>query len=300
MISTRRQRIQTIMTVGLYIFAAVVLVLQLQRRVDSRKVYTPIDDAMSYIESGILRVVRTSSSFLDKYSRGLAHFDNSVSLYDRVHELELHQFETEVMRHDLDLMKELVLTIDRVGRQRTIGAKVIGRIGLPRAESIRIDRGYRDGVSVGQGVLADFGVCGRVSRVSRSSALVTLLSDPTSAIDVMTQASRARGVLSVGSSGDELEVRDFDRLADIRPGDRLITSGLTRGFPLGIPVGTINEVMMDADGLYQQAKVRSMGNVATLERVIVLVELEEHNVPSIGAGSLDPWTSMVTDERDQR
>ncbi len=277
------------------------LVLQYQRRISVQRVSGPIEDVVVVVEGVLVKIVRTYTSTIDKYARGLTHYDHVVELEKEVEDLK-HQVQSKgSLRHDLDIMKELVLTIDRVGRYQAMGASVTAAFGAPEPTILRVDRGFEDGVRVGQGVVSGFGVCGRVSKVSKHSASVTLLSDSRSAIDVITQDARVRGILEPGDLRGTLSVRNFDRLADVRVDDQLITSGLGRGFPVGIPAGRIS-ALLDAknDDLYQEVIVEPMGDIGGLERVVILRDGSFKGIPLLGRAESEAWQSMVPSSSKSR
>lgn len=160
-----------------------------------------------------------------------------------------------------------------LGEGRTLFAEVVATAPSPLFRSVRVNRGSKDGVTLGAAVLSDGGVVGRVAAVAVSTADVMLLTDAQSSADALVQRSRTR-VRVRGRGGDaglHMDAQYLERTADVEPGDVLMTSGLGATFPKGLIVGRIDAVERRAFGLYQRAQVRPAVDFARLEEVLVLL-----------------------------
>ncbi len=148
-------------------------------------------------------------------------------------------------------------------------ARTLGVGASPYVQIILIDLGSRHGLRQGMPVVTDRGLVGRVTQVFPTGAEVLLLTDPTSAVNVMTQASRAPGVLK-GRVG-QLPIMDFIPLtAEIAVGEIVITSGLGGTFPKGIIAGQVVEVLRNDNQPFQQAVVQPTVDFDRLELVLVM------------------------------
>jgi len=148
-------------------------------------------------------------------------------------------------------------------------ARVIARDPLPGSQGITIDLGRRDGIPPGMAVLSARGVAGRVVHVGWMAARILLLTDRNSGIDALVQRTRARGVLQGGRQG-QCSLNYLPSTADVRVGDRVVTSGRSGTFPLGILIGTVTGVGRREHGLLQAATVRPHAQLDRLEEVVVL------------------------------
>ncbi len=153
------------------------------------------------------------------------------------------------------------------------GGQIIARpLGVgtsPYVQIILIDLGSRHGLRQGMPVVTDRGLVGRVTQVFATGAEVLLLTDPASAVNVITQASRAPGVLR-GRVG-QLPIMDFIPLtAEVAVGEIVITSGLGGTFPKGIIAGQVVEVLRNDNQPFQQAIVQPTVDFDRLELVLVM------------------------------
>ena len=90
-------------------------------------------------------------------------------------------------------------------------------------------------------VVTNEGIVGRVLRTTAGTADVITVMDLMSAVDVVNDRSRARGVME-GLTDEVAQLRFTVRTDDFQQGDQLISSGLGGIFPKGIPVGTVARV----------------------------------------------------------
>ncbi|MBO4300773.1 MAG: rod shape-determining protein MreC [Desulfovibrio sp.] len=141
---------------------------------------------------------------------------------------------------ELKRLRELV-QLPEVTGWKLLGARVLaGRMG-PNAvlDSITINRGYVTGGRPGTPLRTHQGLVGRILKASAHSAIALLLTDPGSHIAVITQESRAPGILVGRGMNRQLEVNFVRRDTKVTSGEILVTSGLDGKYPKGIPVARI-------------------------------------------------------------
>lgn len=159
-------------------------------------------------------------------------------------------------------------------------AEVIARSPSNWLGSITINKGRHHGVEPNMAVVAPEGVVGRVRTVTARSAEVILVTDVRSAIGGRI-AERDHGVLVEGTSdprGNLARVRLLVWEGDLQPGDVVVTSGLSRIFPKGLPIGTIQSVEKRDSGL---TPIGYLEPFVDLERLdwVVLLALEDVDAP---------------------
>ena len=105
----------------------------------------------------------------------------------------------------------------------------------------------------------------------RTGCELLLLNDPTSAIDVISQRSRARAIVrGAGENGAKLDFTLNDE--DLVVGDQLISSGLDGVFPKGMLVGRIEEIFENKDGFLMKARVKLAVDFSRLEQVFLITD----------------------------
>jgi rod shape-determining protein MreC len=156
--------------------------------------------------------------------------------------------------------------------QPMLPATLIGVDSSSWFRTVLLDKGTRDGVRRGMAVVTPDGVVGHVVAVSSSASKVLLMIDRSSAVDVMIERSRARGIVQ-GLTSDRCELKYATRGEDVKPGDRLISSGMDSIFPKGLAVGRVASVDPARRGLFQRADVEPAVDFNKLEEVFVILEL---------------------------
>jgi rod shape-determining protein MreC len=159
----------------------------------------------------------------------------------------------------------------------TLGARVIG---APLSSSfrvlrLRIDRGEHE-VASGMPVITGDGPVGRINKVYGDYADVTLISDPSSSVEVVIPRTGGRGILTGLGRGDsyactiEWLERQSRPDAKVQMGDEIVTSGLGASFPPGLVVGKVTKVERD-DGMFQKVEVQPAVDVSRVRAVEVLL-----------------------------
>ncbi|MEM7718203.1 MAG: rod shape-determining protein MreC [Pseudomonadota bacterium] len=120
-----------------------------------------------------------------------------------------------------------------------VTGQVLADSGSPFRQSVLLNvGGARDGIMDGWAVTDGLGLVGRISGVGDKSSRVLLLTDNTSRVPVTIQPSGQRAVLAGDNS--ILPVMNFiENAEEVRPGDRVISSGDGGVFPAGLLVGNI-------------------------------------------------------------
>src|SRR6185369_1408172 len=124
-----------------------------------------------------------------------------------------------------------------------------------RVASVALDRAGRD-VRANQPVVSHDGVVGKVQRVAGDRVDVLLAIDARSGIDVIDEATGARG-FALGMGDDKryaCKVEYVQRADEVNVGDLLVTSGVGRAFPKGIPVARVTKVVKREFGVYQEVE----------------------------------------------
>ncbi len=165
--------------------------------------------------------------------------------------------------------------------------------------SVRLSRGRDAGIVPGCPVLSVEGLVGRVTAATASTADVSLLCDANSQVACVVEGrgGGARGILRGGGiapseTGLEMlhvvEPLAADYLGkdlELRPGDRVVTSGLGDAFRAGLPIGVVGEVSPDSTRLFQRATVAPYADFASLRRVFVLVPAPPPAAPGREGGA---------------
>lgn len=162
---------------------------------------------------------------------------------------------------------------------RAVTARIIGRSPTVWYGTVEIDKGSGDGIHVDQPVVSGAGLAGKVTQVTGSSAIVTLISDHTSGVSARVLDRKGDlGVVvpEVGTPGRML-IQTLPPRSAVRAGDAVVTAGTKSAkypslFPPNIPIGTITRVSPDELQLSQQAHLAPAVDLRRLDFVQVLTK----------------------------
>lgn len=138
------------------------------------------------------------------------------------------------------------------------------------AQRLTLDQGAAAGLRSGLPVVDADGLVGQLTRVYPGSSEVTLVSSPEQLTPVFVERTGQRG-LAAGTGHGQMELRYMPTQADIRPGDRLLTSGIDRVYPAGIPVAAISRVSRSQSSPYLRVDCLPLAGLDRSRGVLVLI-----------------------------
>ncbi|CAK8717419.1 MAG: rod shape-determining protein MreC [Candidatus Electronema aureum] len=165
----------------------------------------------------------------------------------------------------------------------TVTARIVGKDPSPWFRSVIIDRGLSDGVDKGMPVVTGEGIVGQVYAASANYAKVLLTISPSSAIDVLLQDSRVRGILK-GTGGSTYRLEYVLKTIEVAKGDHVVTAGYGGMFPPGLPVGIVSEVTRNRRGMFLEIEVVPAVDFSTLENLLVIEQKKKEFRPQSEAG----------------
>ena len=248
------------------------------------------------------RVERFRAQIVDRFVPGfdwaMAPVTGAVNIlrdfqaYQRIHQ------QNQELRRELQQMKawkEAALQLEQENarlldlnnvrldpRLTYVTGVVMADSGSPFRQSVVVNVGARDGIVDGWAAMDGLGLVGRISGVGENTARVILLTDSSSRIPVMIQPSGQRALVS-GDNTAAPRIEFIENVDQVRPGDRVISSGDGGVFPAGLLVGQVTE---DPTG---RMRLRL---AADYERLEFLRVLRDYARPDIGtAGGLVVPTS---------
>jgi rod shape-determining protein MreC len=148
-----------------------------------------------------------------------------------------------------------------------IASPVIGREADHWWQQMIVGQGARAGITEGAVVQAPGGLVGRVTQVTENTSRVLLITDPSSRLGVTVSRSRDMGILR-GQSSKFAIIEFFEKDPNVRVGDSVVTSSLSRLFPAGLAIGTVQSLKLE-QAYKPQAIVELSVPIAKLEWVSV-------------------------------
>jgi len=174
------------------------------------------------------------------------------------------EHEVNRLRHALNYRERSVFKL--------IAAEIIARDSSTWWRTITINRGRRDGIETDMPVVTDLGLVGKTTTVSDSISVVLLVSDENCRLAASVEGSREQGIVSGERTTTGLtpllNLNFLSKQADLKPGQKVYTSGVGGVFPSGLLVGVVKSYRVrELDG---QAQLTPAVDLSHLEDVFVV------------------------------
>jgi rod shape-determining protein MreC len=225
----------------------------------------PFQEAAAYVAREISNLWGDYIYLVDVKTDNARLAYENARLEERVRRLEQEGVENRRLHRLVGLRESLP---GDVASAQVIGKDVTEYFRVFR---LSLDRGARD-IRRDMPVVALGGVVGVVQRVAGDAVDARLIVDPDSAVDVMVERTGARGI--VRGTGDLtrylLRVQYAERVDEVDVGDMLVTSGVGRRFPKGLPVARVTRVVKREFGIYQEVEAAPTVDFSRLEEVLIL------------------------------
>lgn len=193
--------------------------------------------------------------------------NENVLLRRKVASLTTENLKLRQSEGDLKRLRGLLAYAEQFD-MKTSMAQTIMLDTAGRFKSIVIDQGSSDGVMVNDVVANANGLIGRVVLTTKDLAKVQLVTDNNSSVGTLLERTRRQGVVR-GNGGTALHLFDIPTLADVQPGDRILTAGIDGVYPRGIPVGVVVRAEQ-GPSLFKNVTVKPAVDFGSIEEVIVI------------------------------
>ncbi len=177
-------------------------------------------------------------------------------------------------------MRAALAVPDQPGYKKLM-THVLSRDPASGGRRLRLDRGSRDGIRIGQAVLAGSYLLGRILEVSRHSAVVITVHDPNCKVVVQVVGRKAHGIL-FGAGEQRWKSQPYcllkylPRDLEYPAGTRVVSSAYSRMMPPAIPVGVVappvsGQMPTKVNRLYRNAWVKPKAFEQEYSILMVLV-----------------------------
>ncbi len=245
-----------------FIFSLVLFIyILIQIKVISITILSPIFNGISYIEEKIdetVNLIKDKNEIIQENKRLKKEVE---ILKEKIMELKYVEYENKELR-------KLVRFEERYKGYKKITGKVIGFSPDNWSKYIFIDLGENDGIKIGDLVIADGRLIGKVKEVGKNMSTVLLISDAKFSIPARTRRTRER-VIYAGKNLKFGVLKNTRPEQDIRIDDIVETREI-ENYPAGIPIGVVKKVNYVEGSLFKNVIVEINLKPLKLEYVIVI------------------------------
>lgn len=239
----------------------------------SPELFRTVREQAAYLLGGLQNLLSAPREMVDwleltaRTDRSLRREITALRAERLVNEVRLQRL-SELQAENARLRGVLDSSVVTTGRM--LLAEVLRADANPDRLVLVLDKGLKDGVTVGMPVLDALGIMGQIVVASDRDSQLMLITDRRHGIAVRSARSGARGILQgIGDHGD-LMLDFVPESADIQPGDLLVSSGLGARYPAGYPVATVSRVMRSGGGEFAVVHARPVAGTGQSRHVVLL------------------------------
>ncbi len=260
------------------IFLQVVgLAVQVKRQTEnqsSRLIRVWAVTTVTPLEKGIVRLQTGATGIWRNYVYLRGVRQQNRELQQQIQQLQLDQVRLKQDAEQAHRLQSLLGFKEQFIAQTT-AAQVIGSSGSEQSRIVYLDKGSKQGIERDMAVISSDGVVGKVILVFANTSQVLLINDQSSGVGAILEQSRLQGILKGKASG-ELVLDKIMSDEDVKPGEKVLTSGGDQIFPKGLPIGSVTRVSTGSQFL--QVTLRPSAALDHLEEVLVITQKQERVV----------------------
>tara|TARA_R110000868_G_scaffold213709_2_gene463823 strand:- start:12673 stop:13338 length:666 start_codon:yes stop_codon:yes gene_type:complete len=138
-----------------------------------------------------------------------------------------------------------------------------------------LNKGTEDSIREDFGVITSKGIVGIVDNTSKHYATILSILNTTSKISAQLKKTNHFGTLTWnGKSPYFTQLIDIPKIAPVKVGDTIITSGRSSIFPKGIPIGTIYDFKLDIAENYYEINIKLFNDMTNIEHVYIIENID--------------------------
>ncbi len=147
---------------------------------------------------------------------------------------------------------------------------------------LTINKGARDSIKQDLGVITSKGILGIVDNISNKYATVISILNTKSRISAQLKKTNHFGSLVWDTkSPNIIQLQEIQKIAPVKKGDTIVTSGLSSIFPKNIPIGTVQSFNLDVAENYYIINVKLFNDMTNIEHVYVIENKDASEINSL-------------------
>ena len=206
--------------------------------------------------------------------------EENARLQEQVDELTVELTTLKLERYELENYRELFALNEKYPSYEKIAANVIAKDTSNWFDTFTVDKGKKDGISIGMNVIAGSGLVGIVTDVGPNYAKIRSIIDDSRKVSAMVtstqdniivngnlQAMNSNGVITFSGLKDE------ENLVHI--GDQVVTSYVSDQYQQGILIGYISSIEADSNNLTKSGTITPVVDFEHIEEVLIITDVKD-------------------------
>lgn len=165
------------------------------------------------------------------------------------------------------------------GRFKIESAKIINNNYSASKNYLTINKGEKNGLKEDLAVITSKGIVGIIDNTSNGYARVLSILNTKSRINAQLKSSNHIGSLVWDAkSSATVQLTDISKFAPVKEGDTIVTGGQSSIFPQGIPIGIVDQFVLDISGDTYNVDVTLFNDMTNLSHVYIIENLDAEEI----------------------
>lgn len=231
------------------------------------------------MQSGINNIGSTISNKANDFKTLSEVLEENNELKTQIDDLTAQLNTVKLKQYELDNYRELFDLNEKYPSYDKIAASVISMDISNWFSTFTIDKGSKDGISVGMNVMAGSGLVGIVTDVGPNFAKVRSIINDSSKVSAMVSTTEDNFTISGNlKTMNEDKVITFNELIDeddqVAIGDPVVTSYVSDQYHQGILIGYITSMEKNANNLTKSGTITPVVDFMHIENVLVIKNIK--------------------------
>lgn len=187
-------------------------------------------------------------------------------------ELEKKLRELEIIKAENTTLREYLNLTEKYTSYTTIPAYIINKDTSNYSSTFVINVGSDDGIQENMTVIADKGLVGHIVSVTKNTAKVQTIIDPSSSVSVIFESTGDNAICKGALASNTLRATYISTSAEILENDTIKTSGMGGIYQKGIMIGTVSSIEKTKNVIDKYAVIKPAVDFNKLETVLVIIK----------------------------
>ena len=238
-------------------------------------------DAVCMLLTPMQKVFNYATEALDGFAAYFYKFDELVeennALRERIAELEKQNYDAAELEERSAWMSSFLEMKTQHTDFKMLSASVTGRESGNYSKILTIDVGTGAGVQLNMPVVTSEGIVGQITELGYNWAKVTTIVEAQSAVGAYIERTDVAGICE---GAFELSADGLCRLsylpaeADVKVGDRVLSTGFGSVYPRGLVIGYVETVGINEFTRSPDVTVKCAADFSELTQVMIITDYE--------------------------
>lgn len=168
------------------------------------------------------------------------------------------------------------------GRYKIQTAKIINNNYSASKNYLTINKGEKHGLKEDVAVITSKGIVGIIDNTSNGYSRVLSILNTKSRINAQLKSSNHIGSLIWNAKSSAIvQLIDISKFAPVRQGDTIVTGGQSSIFPQGIPIGIIDDFILDISGDTYNISIKLFNDMSSLSHIYIIENLDAEEIKNL-------------------